>query len=151
MDIIQWRNGLTDPFQGFEDLQEEINKLFDTLRLPEPQGIFERSFSPAVDIIENPNSYEVITDLPGVEIRDIEISTSGNVLTLKGEKRKELKSEGARVYREETRVGRFQRTLQLPMSVDAEKVDATLKDGVLRIVLPKREEHRAKQIDVKTA
>jgi len=151
MDLIQWRDGVADPFRGFEDLQAEINKLFDLSRSPEPRGIFERTFSPALDVVENAESYGVMCDLPGLDIKDVEISLAGNVLTIKGEKRKEAKGEGQSIYREEVRSGRFQRTLQLPAPVEPDKIEAVLKDGVLKIILPKREEHKARQISVKSA
>jgi HSP20 family protein len=147
MNPIRWRNGLADPFQDFEDLQEEINRLFDFTRTPEPRGILDRAFSPAVDVVENPDSFEVLCDVPGVEIGDVEISVAANVLTLKGERRAGKKDD-AKTYREETSAGRFQRTLQLPLPIDADKVEAVLKDGILQIVLPKHEQLKPRQIAV---
>jgi HSP20 family protein len=147
MDPIRWRNGLADPFQDFEDLQEEINRLFDLTCTPEPRGIFDRAFSPAVDVVEYPDNFEVICDVPGVDIADVEISVAANVLTLKGERRAGKKDD-AKTYRQETSVGRFQRTLQLPLPIDTEKVDAALKDGTLRIVLPKHDQLKPRQIAV---
>jgi HSP20 family protein len=149
MDLIRFRNGVADPFQEFESLQDEINRLFDLTRVPESRGIFERTFSPAVDVLEKAESFEVLCDLPGIEISDVEISITGSVLTVKGEKKTESAHEAARTYREEVKEGRFQRTLQLPLPVDPEKVEAVLKDGVLRIVLPKHEELKPRQITVK--
>jgi len=152
MDQIRWRNGLADPFQlpfpEFETLQEEINRLFDGVRAPEPQGIFERAYSPAVDVIETTDGFEVLCDVPGIEIKDIEISIAGSVLTLKGEKRSGG-SSGADGYRRQTAAGRFQRTLKLPLAVDPDRVEAVLKDGVLRISLPKHEEVKPRQVAVK--
>ncbi len=149
MDLIRWGNGLTDAFQEFENLQDEINKLFDLSRVPEPQGIFERAFSPVMDVVENSDGFEVLCDVPGVEIKDVEISISGNVLTLKGEKKTDGAKRGEDTFRGETREGRFQRTLQLPLPVNPDKVEAVLKDGVLKIVLPKAEEVKPRQIAVK--
>ena len=150
MDLIHWRNGAADPFQlpEFETLQEEINRLFDGVRMPEPQGIFERAYSPAVDVIETTDGFEVLCDMPGIEIKDIEISIAGSVLTLKGEKRNGAGS-GADGYRRQTAAGRFQRTLKLPLAVDPDTVEAVLKDGVLRISLPKHEEVKPRQVAVK--
>ena len=149
MNPMRWRNGSTDLFQEFEDLQDEINKLFEVTRVPESRGIFERTFSPAMDVIENPESFEVLCDVPGMEIGDMEISIAGSVLTLKGEKKSTVDKDEARTYREEMRAGRFQRTLQLPLAVDASRVDAVLKDGILTITLPKQEELKPRQIAVK--
>jgi len=149
MSLMRWRNEVPDPFQDFEDLHEEIDRLFDVMRYPEQRGIFERSYSPQVDVVENPDSYEVMCDVPGIGIRDIDVSVSGNVLTLKGEKKVSEKNENHDVYRGELASGRFQRTLQLPLAVDSSKVEAVLKDGVLRITLPKQEELKPHQISVK--
>lgn len=152
MDLIRWSNGLADPFTGFDELQEEINKLFeDATRTPGPRGLFEGTFSPAVDVSETADAYHVICDLPGMDMEDIEISISSNVLTLKGEKKAASKQKGHELYREETNVGRFQRTLQLPLAVDAEKASAVLRNGVLTIQLPKREDVRPRQIAVKAS
>ena len=149
MDLLHWEDGSRDPFQEFEALQNEINRLFDVTRVPEPRGIFEGTLSPAADVIENPSSFEVLCDLPGVEIGDIEISLAGSVLTIKGDKKRGPDVGEGHSYREEMRSGRFQRTLQFPLPVDGTKVDATLRDGVLRVELPKQEEHKPRQISVK--
>jgi HSP20 family protein len=152
MDLIRWGNGFHDPFDGFDELQEEINKLFeDATKTPGPRGIFERTFSPAVDVLEVADSYRVVCDLPGMDMEDIEILISSNVLTLKGEKKAAPKQTSDQLYREETSVGRFQRTLQLPLAVDADKANAVLKNGVLTIQLPKREDVRPRQIAVKAS
>jgi HSP20 family protein len=150
MDVIRWRNGLQDPFQDFEGLQDEINRLFEISRAPEPQGIFERRFSPAVDVVENADSFEVLCDVPGLEIKDIEISIAGNVLTIKGEKKSGDRRDGGNTYRGEIAEGRFQRTLQLPLTVDADRVEAVLRNGVLDVTLPKHADLKPRQIAVKT-
>jgi HSP20 family protein len=149
MDLVRWGNGLSDPFLEFETLQDEINRLFDGARVAEPRGLFERTFSPAIDILESDDKFDVLCDMPGIEIKDIEISIAGNVLTIKGERRADGKSGNGNVYKTDTRLGRFQRTVQLPLPVDPDHVDAVLKDGVLKIALPKKEELKPRQISVK--
>jgi HSP20 family protein len=150
MDLIRWGNGLARPFLEFETLQEEINRLFDDLgRVAEPQGLFEGAYSPAVDMIESPEKFEVLCDVPGIDIGDIEISIAGNVVTIKGEKKGSGSRTNGSVYKADMGHGRFQRTLQLPLTVDADHVEAVLKDGVLSIVLPKHEELKPRQIAVK--
>jgi HSP20 family protein len=150
MDVIRWRNGIpADPFREFESLQDEINRLFDLVRVPEARGIFEGAFSPAVDVVETADGYEVLCDVPGVEMGDLQISMAGSVLTLKGEKKTGGDGRGGRAYREEAHEGRFQRTLQLPAPVDPDKVEAVLADGVLKMTLPKHEAARPHQIAVK--
>jgi len=149
MDLIRWGNGLADPFLEFESLQDEINRLFEGIRTPEPRGLFDRAFSPAVDVVEHGDSFEVLCDVPGVELKDVEASISGNVLTIKGERKESGLSENGNLYRTDRRAGKFQRTLQLPLPVNPGQVEAFLKDGVLRIVLPKQEELKPRQITVK--
>jgi HSP20 family protein len=150
MDYSRWKGMAIDPLLEFETLQEEINRLFEGSRQPGPRGIYERSFSPAIDVVENADSYGILCDLPGVELKDVQISVTGSIVTLKGEKRR-LSSQGdRRDLRGEFSSGTFQRTVQLPLAIDPDKVEAVLKDGVLRIILPKREELKPRQISVKT-
>jgi len=152
MDLIRWRDGLADPLLEFESLQEEVNRLFEDFRAPEPRGLFESSYSPVVDVLENDDRFEVICDVPGIDSKDIETSISGNILTIKGE-RKSYAHDGApdNPLRADARMGRFQRTIQLPLPVNASRVEAVLKDGVLRIILPKAEELKPRQISVKAS
>ena len=149
MDLIRWGNGLEDPFIEFASLQDEINRLFNGMRVSEPRGLFDRSFSPAVDVLEHGDSFEVVCDLPGVELKDIETSITANVLTIKGERKGPTALPDKDTYRSDRRLGLFQRTLQLPLPVNTSQVEATLKDGVLRIRLPKQEELKPRQITVK--
>ncbi len=150
MALIRWGNDLYDPWEDFEKLQNEINDLFNTNRTPESRGLYDRTISPPIDIVENPDDFTVYCDVPGMSIDDLDISITQDILTLKGEKKSDIDKEDEKVYRQETWSGKFQRTLSLPKSVDTNKVDATLKDGVLHIVLPKKEEQKPKQITVQT-
>ena len=149
MDLIRWGNGLSDPFMEVETLQDEINRLFDSARVAEPRGLFERTFSPAIDVLESDDGFEVLCDMPGIEIKDVEISIAGSVLTIKGERKAGGSAGNGNVYKTDTKAGRFQRTVQLPLPVDPDKVDAVLKDGVLQVALPKDEELKPRQISVK--
>ena len=150
MDLVKWNRDVMDTFKELDRIQDEINRLFDFPRLIETEGIFDRTFSPAVDVVEHADDYTVICDLPGVDPKDLQVSVEGDVLTIKGEKKYETKEKDAKYYRNELFEGSFQRTLSLPYGVDADKVDARLKDGVLTIVLPKKEEVKPKQIEIKT-
>ena len=149
MDLIRWGNGLADPFLEFESLQDEINRLFEGVRSPEQRGLFDRAFSPAVDVVEHGDRFEVLCDVPGVELKDIETSISGNVLTIKGERGESGETGDGNLYRTDRRTGKFQRTVQLPLPVNPGHAEASLKNGVLQIVLPKQEELRPRQITVK--
>ena len=149
MAIIRWRDNVWDPADEMQRIQSSINDLFDFPRFPTRRGLFDRAMSPAVDVTENDDGYAVSCDLPGVKQKDISISIASNVLTIKGEKKEELKKEGRKIFRKETWEGSFQRTISLPAEVDSSKVEAELKDGVLTITLPKREEVKPRQIELK--
>ena len=150
MDLVRWNDRNVEPVDAFDWLQREINELFDFPRFPETAGLFDRRMTPAVDVIEHPDRYVVTCDLPGMKEEDIEVTVASGLLTIKGEKRAEEEKEDTKVYRKETWEGSFQRTLTLPEGVNADKVDAEYKDGVLRITLPKREEAKTKRIPLKT-
>jgi HSP20 family protein len=149
MAIVRWRDNVWDPMDEIQRLQTSINDLFDFPRFPTRRGLFDRAMSPAIDVTENDDGYTVSCDLPGVKQKDVSLSIASNVLTIKGEKKGEFRKEGRNVFRKETWEGSFQRTISLPTEVDSGKVEAELKDGVLKITLPKREEVKPKQIELK--
>jgi HSP20 family protein len=142
----QGKNILWDPVDGIESLRNEINTLFDFQMYPAFRGLFDRAVSPTVDVMEDTNSVVVECDLPGVNKDDIDVSVAGRVLTIRGEKKRENETKDRKVYKIETWKGSFQRTIALPSSVDTASIKATLKEGVLRISLSKRES--AKKIAV---
>ncbi len=146
--VKRWKNDLWDPMDGFERLRDDINRLFDLRSYPESRGLFDRTFSPAVDISETAESVVVECNLPGVTKEDLDVLVAGDILTIRGAKRGEKETKDKKVYTKESWEGSFQRTLSLPIAVDAAKIEATLKDGVLKIVLPKKEEAKAKRIAI---
>jgi len=148
MNLMRWRDDGFNPARELARLQDEMGRLFDYESGFENAGLFDRNTSPAMDVIEKADEYVAVCDLPGVEEKDLDISVANNVLTLKGEKRPQEKRENAKVYRREEWSGTFQRTLSLPRGVDAEKISAELKNGVLRVVLPKREEEKPRRVEV---
>jgi len=152
MNLLKWKQkDVFDPVSEFDRLQEEINRLFDFDRYAPMHGIFDRVSSPSIDVIESENDFTVACDLPGVDIKDIELSIADNILTLKGEKKEEKSAKETKVYRKEAWSGAFQRTLNLPNTVDPNKIEAVMRNGVLVITLPKKEEVKPKQITVKVS
>jgi HSP20 family protein len=149
MAITRWRRGgLIDPVDEMDQLQREINRLFDFDNDESVRGLFDRSVAPAMDVEETADEFWVTCDLPGVERSDIDVSIANNILTVKGHKKAYREKDEGRVYRNETWSGDFQRTLSLPNAADPDKISAELKNGVLTIRLPKREEVKPKQISV---
>ena len=143
------RNSMWDPVGELDRIRREIDDMFDPAsRRFFSDGLFDREFSPALDVVENKDAFLVSVDLPGIDKKDLELSVADNVLTIKGEKRDSREQKEGKVFRKESWEGSFQRTLSLPHGVDAEKIDAKMHDGVLAISLPKREEAKPKQIAV---
>ena len=139
------REARWDPFT---ELQREINDLFDRDFWNAP-SLFDEGMMPSMDIKDGEDNVEVRCDLPGVDRKDLDISVSGNVLTIKGEKKDEKEEKDSSWYRRESWSGSFQRSVTLPDEVDPNRADATMKDGVLKLVLPKKEEKKRKKIEVK--
>jgi HSP20 family protein len=109
----------------------------------------ERSFVPAIDIVENENAYEVRANLPGVKKGDLSVSVKDDVLTIEAKSSSEdVEKEGERVIKLERRSGNYLRTLRLGKAVDSGQISADYTDGVLKLTLPKAEDAVSRQIDV---
>ncbi|MDX1376969.1 MAG: Hsp20/alpha crystallin family protein [Burkholderiales bacterium] len=103
---------------------------------------------PKVDVVDRANEVVVRAEVPGVEKKDIEVSVSGNMLTIRGETRKETKDDSGDFYRAEITRGSFSRTLALPAEVDDSKTKASMKDGMLELTLPKVEKAKRRSIKI---
>src|SRR5262249_5822238 len=136
------------PFDQLSTLRSEINRLFE-----EPfSGLARASeffdvWSPALDVYEDKDNLIVKAELPGLKKDEIDISIHEGALHISGERKQESEHKGGETYRSERFYGRFHRTVGLPKPVDAGKVNATYKDGVLTVTLPKSEEAKPKQIE----
>lgn len=174
--IIPWkRNGKKLPIHRDADIMEpagypllslrnQMNRLFeDFWRDPfniTPFDWMERmwptgwsGFTPSVDISETDKEIRLEAELPGMDEKDIEISLSDDVLTIKGEKREERERKDRNYYYAERSYGTFTRQFPLPSTVDEDKIEATFKNGVLTITMPKRPEaiEQRKRIAIKTS
>ncbi|MBN2532697.1 MAG: Hsp20/alpha crystallin family protein [Spirochaetales bacterium] len=149
MALMRWKNrDLYDPWADFKQLQNEINELFDIDRVPTSKGLYDRSIALPVDVIETANDIIVTCELPGLTEKDMDVSITSNVLTIKGTKKDEREEKKGKFYRKESWSGSFQRTISLPGSVNAENIKADFNNGILTITLPKKEEAKPKQITV---
>jgi HSP20 family protein len=141
-----------DPFNELRNFQEDFNRIFGST-LPRffsgEEGLLGGSWSPAVDIYEDQNSIMLEADLPGLKQGDFNLSIENYRLTLSGERKFEKENKGDNWRRVERAYGSFTRTFSLPSTVNVDQVNAEFKDGVLRVTLPKREEVKARQIQVK--
>jgi HSP20 family protein len=145
MAVVRW-----DPFRDLGLLQDRMNRLFDdagrTWRTDEPAAT--TSWSPAVDIFETEGEIVVTAELPGMDRKDITLHLEKNVLTLRGERRFEKETKDENYHRIERSYGNFSRSFSIPATLDEEKIRADYKDGALKIVLPKKEQVKPKQIKI---
>jgi len=142
-----------EPFKEMMSLREAMNRLFeDSFIRPSawPLPFDGDTFGLPVDVIEKKDEILVKASVPGLKPEDIDVSITGDVLTIKGETKSEEKVEDGTYLRQERRYGRFERSLQLPTQVVADKADAKFEHGVLTLKLPKAEEARPRTIKVKT-
>lgn len=132
-----------EPFR--REMERLWDRFFGETWLSRP---FAEAWQPSADIIETETGIVVKADLPGLDASDIDVSISEDVLTIKGEKRKEEEKTGERYHSVERYYGSFQRSFRLPSSVQMDKAEATFEKGVLTISLPKTEEARKKEIKI---
>ncbi len=158
----------TAPWAPFDSLRREIDRLFEAvsinpwgLSLARPTLPFEMPWSrqtswavnPAVDISETDGEFEISAELPGMTEKNIDVKLSNGNLVIKGEKSEEKEEDQKDYHLSERRYGSFVRSFAVPEGVDADKIEATFTNGVLKIKLPKNAEARAdaRKIDVKAA
>ena len=144
MFLIPWKSeqnalGIRDEMDCF------LNDFFGSRSLLETQG-----FMPAVDVRETENALVVEAEIPGIQAKDLDVQVNDGVLSIRGERKAERESkEKGNPYWAERSYGCFERQVALPSWVDPEKVDATYKDGIVRITLAKKPEAKPKSVDVK--
>ena len=141
-DIARW-----DPFAEMATLRQTMDRLFDDTRPWRVFGNGGDTFFP-IDLFETDDEVVVKASLPGVKAENIDISVTGQVLTLRGESREEHEEKAQNYYRRERRSGTFLRQISLPTEVDSGKADASFEDGVLKLRLPKVEAVKPKTIKV---
>jgi HSP20 family protein len=142
----EWRS----PLGELEKMRREMDRLSEALTGPlyrEPlAGVF-----PLTNVTEDPDNYYVRAELPGLKADELNISITGNSLSISGERTIPAENEKARYHRREREAGKFSRVVSLPSEVDTSKVEAHCVDGVLTVVLPKAEVAKPKRISVKTS
>ena len=140
------------PFRNVNDIQGEMNRLFDSL-FGRPATVLagERMWAPLADTYETKDDLFVTLELPGIREKDVNVSITGDMLTVKGDRRFERDVTDEGYYRLERVYGKFERSIPLPIPVQVDKVKATYRDGVLEIRLPKVEEVKPKEIKIDVA
>jgi HSP20 family protein len=146
MNIVKW-----NPFRELDDMQARLNRMLSESpdRTNEPFAFTD--WTPAVDVQETDVAYSVKADLPEVKKENIKIELHDGVLSIEGERKKETEEKGKKFHRIERQYGQFVRRFVLPNEVDAAKVKAEFKDGVLNVQLPKSVNGRPKSVEIKVA
>ena len=139
-----------DPFRELRSLQDEMTRLFSGVA---PSGMnredmLNGAWNPSVDIYEDKENLVLEAELPGMNQEDFELSFENNILTLRGDRRFEKKTEGDNYHRVERSYGAFTRAFTLPQTVTADGAQAEYNNGILRVTLPKREETKARKIEI---
>ncbi len=141
--LSPWRRNQPEPFASFE---RSMNRMFEDFYKDwdiapfKNGGTLVEAFAPRVDIAETAEAMEVSAEIPGMDEKDVEVTLHGDLLTIKGEKKEEKEEKKKDYYRMERSYGSFQRVVPLPCEVQADKVEAKFKNGVLSITLPKTAE-----------
>lgn len=139
-----------DPFRELASMQDRINRIFgEAYRRGDDDITMRADWAPAVDIFEN-DQHEIVikAEIPGLKKDDIDVSVENSTLTLRGKRERETEVKEEQYHRVERAYGMFSRSFSLPQTVDASRVHAEYKDGVLTLTLPKREEAKPRQVQV---
>jgi HSP20 family protein len=137
-----------EPFRGIENLQREINRLFDRL-LPSGNGeIRSLTFVPSAEMEETDDAIHLKLEVPGMESKDLNVEVTEESIVIKGERKSESKSEAKGVLRSEFHYGKFERRIPLPAHIQTDKVRAECKNGMLTLTLPKVESEQRKAVKV---
>jgi HSP20 family protein len=142
------RYSIPSVWREMDRLQREMNRLVDD---PFAARYRPAPAYPAMNVWTSEEGLQITAEVPGVNPKDIDISVVGSTLTLTGIREQEDLKEGSRYHRQERGYGNFTRSLQLPLSVNVDKVEANFKNGILNIVLPRAEEDKPKKIAIKSA
>ena len=144
-ELTPWR-----PFGELTSLRREMDRLWENFfgERPLPK-IWEREWAPSLEMSETKDNFVVKAEVPGIDAKDIDISLTGDVLTIKGEKRQEKEEKEEDYHLVERSYGSFSRSVRLPAEVESNKIKASYKNGILAITLPRSEKVKAKEVKIK--
>jgi HSP20 family protein len=139
------------PFREFERMRRDMDRLWDSFLEGGPRKRSEGrgEWLPSLDVSETKNELVVKAEVPGMDPKNIDISLSDGMLTIKGEKKQEREEKEADYHLVERSYGAFTRSVQLPTEIQSDRISASYKNGILKITLPKSEEARKKEIKIK--
>ncbi|KPK16028.1 MAG: hypothetical protein AMJ62_07435 [Myxococcales bacterium SG8_38] len=128
-----------DPFAGFGSLQEAFRDMLATWPFGERESLSIADWTPSCNVSETDEEYRIEAELPGVKQEDLEVNVEDRVLTLRGERREKKEEKGKKYHRVESSYGSFMRSFKLPDDANEDKVDASYKDGLLTVRIPRTE------------
>lgn len=149
MSLIKFHPRERDIFADLFNMQKDMNRMLANVWGNDADLGSVQGWYPAVDIAENKDEFQVKVEIPGMNKDDLKIKLQENVLTVQGEKKQETETKEQNYHRMERSYGSFCRSFRLPSLVKSDKIDANYKDGVLSIRLPKAEEAKTKEIEIK--
>jgi HSP20 family protein len=145
----RWRFQRFDPFRDLTDIQAEIDRAFGSYFGARPRvAAAERTWAPAIDVYETRDDLVVAVELPGVREKDVRVTMTGDVLSLRGQRGPAPEAREEHYHRIERWSGTFERDVKLPIPVQADRIRASYKDGVLEIRLPKLPEPKPREIKI---
>lgn len=137
-----------NPIREMVGLSDRLNRMFEEMSGFNVENEITGSWAPAVDVYESENAIEIKADLPGMTEKDIDVTVENNTLSIKGERKIENEEKRESYHRIERQYGSFYRSFQLPNIVDVTRINASFRNGILELALPKREETKPKRISI---
>ena len=161
LNLTPWRKGRRSPATSaslFDNLHDEVDRLFEefagnSIWPRQSTRLLDRDIAPAVDVSETEKFVEVSADLPGIDEKDVDVTLSDNVLTIRAKRESEVEDKKKDFHRIERTYGSYFRQIPMPCEVQEDDVQASFKKGVLTVMLPKAPEARSsqKKIEVTTS
>jgi HSP20 family protein len=140
-----------DPARELLSIADEMNRIVRDVFDSETRetSFFKGTWSPVVDISEDKDNFYLHVELPGMKREDVKVSYEDGLLTITGEKKSEKEEKDVNYHRVERRFGKFERSFRMPSHIVSDRIDAHFENGVLTITLPKAEEAKPKEIEVR--
>ncbi|MFC2150253.1 Hsp20/alpha crystallin family protein [Calditrichota bacterium] len=149
MTLVRWQPYQRhNPWAGLSRLQRQMGEMFEQMADTD-DGATSIMLTPRVEIAEKKDSYQISVELPGIDKQDVHVEVENNVLSISGEKHSGIEEQDQNFHLRERIYGKFSRSFDLPTRIEADKIEAKYSNGVLNLVIPKSEEAKPKQIEVK--
>ena len=149
MTLVRWQPyNRYNPWAGLSRLQRQMSEMFDQLADTD-ESVPSVSWMPRVEISEHSDNYMLSVELPGIDKQDVHVEVENNTLTISGDKQSDVENKDQNYHLRERTYGKFSRSFELPARIEANNIEAKYTNGVLNLSIPKAEEAKPKQIEVK--